>query len=67
MSTDHIVFRWLSNEGHCRHCGDRYKFKLPMSTENMGSRIEAFVLLHADCPCPEQPKIDIPTHNINRS
>ncbi len=42
-----------SREGLCRHCGDGYKFKVPMSIEDMAVRIEAFVLLHADCKEPD--------------
>ncbi len=67
MSTDHIIFCSPSNEGHCRHCGDHYKFQLPMSIKNLVQLIDAFMTLHADCVPLEQPRIDIPAHNINRS
>lgn len=67
MSTDHIIFRSPSSEGYCLHCGDCYKFKLPMSIKNLGQLIDAFMTLHADCTPFEQPKVDIPAHKINRT
>ena len=66
MSTDHILLCGPSNFALCQCCGSRYHFKFPLPIPDMVKRIDAFVLLHADCKAPdEQLKIDILAHKIN--
>ena len=53
MDNAHIIFLMESHDAHCQHCGDRYIFKFPLPITDMVRRIEAFVLLHADCKEPD--------------
>ncbi|MFI3197915.1 MAG: hypothetical protein QX196_06290 [Methylococcaceae bacterium] len=53
MESGHVIFCLPSGESDCLHCGDRYKFKLPMPLPDMVKCIDAFVLLHADCVIQE--------------
>ncbi len=49
MNTEHIIFRAVSSDACCRHCGDCYRFKLPIPVLELARLIDAFTLLHADC------------------
>ncbi len=45
MDTAHIIFCYRSSEGHCRHCGDRYKFKPPHINKKLGATHRCFYSL----------------------
>ena len=67
MITSHIIFSLISSAAICQNCGDSYKLKLPMAISELGRRIDAFIVLHADCVEQEQVKFDIPAQEINRA
>lgn len=49
LNRDHIVLDYETYELHCRHCGERYKIKMPIGLGRMANLMEGFMLIHEHC------------------